>query len=790
MDWSDSQRRTPNPLTDAQDYFQKTPDPLTTSSPTSRRTPDPLTISGEPYQRPITSKPQAARLKVITSAAPLNPVLLEELIRSFVCQAESLILEIALTAEYFSVSVLAPAEYVDHIERIIRGIYKGWEVQLEELPILPRASLKLSSPVTRPDTPDSIPIKDISEFKDIDPLQSIVEAAMPLEDDEQLIIRYQIRPMNEERRGEAKKQITTTIPWLTRILLGISGDVRLPKYGPQPQKLLEDRLEQLAFELSGDVILVGTNRWAMRNKAHSLATVFIHRFDNGFGGLYVNDWYFGAYPNKVSFKWPEQKESVYITTSELASLWHFPSTLVQVPGASKHQLPDLPADRRLLKSKGPALGTHRERSKTYTVPLPINSLEYGALVCLGSAGQGKSTLLEQLVYQLANRIDNPTIICIDPHGTLVRNIAQRSIPEHREKDTELIEVGNTDYPVSLPMFATYPGRSRNLQIETIFNTFKTIFQDSWSATRMETAIWNITATLCYQPQPTLLDVSDLLTNPAFRNRALARVEDDEVLKYWDNNFNNLSKSEQAQIVNPIISRLSSLYRSVPVRNILCTKVGPNIMDWPDSGKIILISLAGEEIASASDIIGEIILAKVKLALMSRLSRDDQQHKRVYFVIDESHRYRGATLPALLSEARKTSNSLILATQHLSKWSEQLVDSVLGNLNVFLAFKCGLDDSRTLAPIFHPLSSTDLANLGRHQLIAKLQLDDNTTLPPVDIMTNNIDRDPDEARLKRIRDKSRAIYTNPEATVIDGTEDPDDDSPPEPDDSPDDELYEN
>jgi hypothetical protein len=774
----------PDPLTTAKSSRNSIPDPLTNSN-RARRIPDPLTSTTRSYSRQTRLKTQPARIRIIAPPAPLNPVLLDELIRSFICRAESLILELALTAESLSVSVLSPPDYVDYIERVIRGISTSWDFERDELPIIPSDALKLTSPITRPETPDVVPLKEISAFRDLDPLLSIFEAARPLEDDEQLIIRYRIRPMNEDRWKAAKKDLTITLPFLTRLLLRLSNEqATVPKFEPALQKTLEDRLEQLAFEVSGEVILVGSDKQSLRSKAHSIASVFIFRFDAGFCGLYVNDWSLSRHQRKITFNWPEHQESIYVTTSELASLWHYPSSLVEVPGMQQHQLPNLPADRRLLKSRGPALGTHKERGKVYTVPLPIRSLEFGALVCLGAAGQGKSTLLEQLVFSLANRIDNPTIICMDPHGTLARNIALRSIPEHREKDTELIEIGNPEYPVSLPIFGTYPSRSLDLQIETIFNTFKTVFHDSWSATRMETAIWNITATLCHQPQPTLLDVPKLLRNPAFRNRALARVNDQEIINFWDS-FNSLSPSEQSQLTAPIISRLNALYRSRPVRNILCSTSGPDIMGWPDSGKIILLSLAGEDIASASDTIGEIILAKVKLALMSRLSREDQSYKRVYFIIDESHRYRGATLPALLSEARKTSNSLLLATQHLSKWSEQLTDSVLGNLNSFLTFKCGLDDSRTLATIFAPLTPTDLTNLHRHQLIAKVQLEDGTTLPPVDVMTNKIDREPDQARLERIRERSRAVYTTPRSDLEEELKD----FSPESTESPDDEFYE-
>jgi hypothetical protein len=239
---------------------------------------------------------------------------------------------------------------------------------------------------------------------------------------------------------------------------------------------------------------------------------------------------------------------------------------------------------------------------------------------------------------------------------------------------------------------------------------------------------------------------------------VVRLDDPIARQFWVD-YHARTEAAQREIAQPILYRLRGLFRSQPIRNILCQTAGPDFTALLDQGAIILVSLAGQAIQAEADLLGELLIAKIHLALLAHSRR--QRH--VYVICDESQRFRGASLPILLREGRKLSATLILITQHLSGWSEQLSESILGNLGSLICFRCGPTDSHRLAAQLKPFEPEDLQNLDRHEAIAKLQVE-GRTLPAVPIRTRPIDRPTDEALLARIRQRSLARFTRPRQAV--------------------------
>jgi len=88
----------------------------------------------------------------------------------------------------------------------------------------------------------------------------------------------------------------------------------------------------------------------------------------------------------------------------------------------------------------------------------------------------------------------------------------------------------------------------------------------------------------------------------------------------------------------------------------------------------------------------------------------------------------------LSEARKVSATLLIATQFIKQWSDRLAESVLtatsGRAGLFKTrwtAACWLD-----AQAFHPRSSS--RDLDRYQCVIKMQLAGCETLPAFDVKT--------------------------------------------------------
>jgi excisionase family DNA binding protein len=117
-------------------------------------------------------------------------------------------------------------------------------------------------------------------------------------------------------------------------------------------------------------------------------------------------------------------------------------------------------------------------------------------------------------------------------------------------------------------------------------------------------------------------------------------------------------------------------------------------------------------------LGELLIARLHLALLARLNQAKSERHAVYVSIDESQRFAGASLPILLSEGRKLGLGLILSTQFLDAWGDELSASVLGNVGTLVAFRCGPDDARRLRASMRPFTPENLEDLDRMFLTAE------------------------------------------------------------------------
>jgi hypothetical protein len=411
-----------------------------------------------------------------------------------------------------------------------------------------------------------------------------------------------------------------------------------------------------------------------------------------------------------------------------------------------------------LKTSGLTLGTVHYRGADVPVHLPFEDLHQGQLaIPAGAIGTGKSTLLANIAHQLVDQPQtNPGLLVLDPHGTLVSTIASQAIPPERVKDTYLFEFGKPEQQLSLPIFSRPKGVSIDDYIEVTYETFRILFQDVWSPTRMADAVQAITATLCYQPKATILDFEKLIQDPQFRRRALSRI-DDPVTQSWWTNFENHPPGVQRDTMAPIFSRLRRLYRSRAVRNILCQTSGVDFAELIDEGKICLVSLAGRSITAEQDLMGELIIAKLYLAVLGRFGQNPDDLRRVYFMIDESQRFKGSSLPRLFSESRKVLGNLLIATQFIKQWSESLAQSVLGNVSTLICFRCGPLDSALLSRLMRPYTHDQLEDLNRFEAVVKMQVYGNS-LPAFDIRTLPLEGSPNQCQLELIRKQTKQRFS--------------------------------
>lgn len=671
--------------------------------------------------------------------------------------AMPLTLEVWVEARRVTVAVLVPPHRIDQVSRALCGAVPMWEAS--PLAALPTASgsVRGVALIERAGSSFWQPLGDSASNPSIDGLTAFTEAVQPLDDDELCLLRLQIQPAAIHWRQDAERAVTLPSPGtgvfgLLGLMLGTAPRVR--RFDAPTHRAIERRLQEPAFEVIGAVAVSGERHDRLMSRSQSLTAAVHATFADSTDPLQLRIWSWSTDRAREP-KRTQNGPPLYLTARELATLWHAPTATMQVSGARYSRRIGQPAPMAVRGTHGLMLGLHDHRGQEAVIRLPRADLDRGHAVVLGCTGVGKTTFVQQLLAQIAADPDRPGLCFIDPHGDAALDLARRGIPAHREADVVLLELGNPDLPVGLPIFQQQPGIPRDLTIQSTFSLIRLLFRDHWSATRLEDAVFALTASLCSRPDSTLLDIPKLLTDRSFRGKVMRLVDDPIATEFWDD-FERMSESARREVARPVLYRVRSLYRSRTVRRILCQTEGVNFSDLLARGRIILVSLAGPAIQAEADLLGELIIARLHLAALARLSSAPEARRPFYLAVDESQRFRGASLPVLLSEGRKLGMPLILSTQYLDGWGESLAESVLGNVGTVVTFRSGPNDSRRLSANLKPFSSDDLENLDRYEAIAKLQID-GATFPAFAFRTVAVDGTADDARLERIRQRTVRNY---------------------------------
>ena len=246
------------------------------------------------------------------------------------------------------------------------------------------------------------------------------------------------------------------------------------------------------------------------------------------------------------------------------------------------------------------------------------------------------------------------------------------------------------------------GEDLDLKVAETLSIFQRLFADDGGtsgAPRMETILRHALYTLTQIPGTTLLDIEPLLdrTNESRRAALLGQVHDSESQHFWRETYLAYPKDAHLSLVN----RLGRLLQPKIMRTVLCCEGEPlKVRRCMDEGKVLLFNLSdgllGEQNAQ---LLGQLIVAKIQLAAMSRASAAQRERRPFYLYIDEFQSFCGASASSyekILSRARKYGLGLVLAHQQTGQISESMLREILGNVSTIIAFNVGATDARRIA----------------------------------------------------------------------------------------------
>src|SRR3989344_2324084 len=572
------------------------------------------------------------------------------------------------------------------------------------------------------------PIKTFRDFKEVDPLSSILGMLSKLSKDDTALIQISLIPAGTkwQRKGQkalekkAKESLETADPLLIKTY----------------SKQIGDKVAYPGFRV-GIRLLVKSPNDSLIDLIAATFSNFDNITGNSFKLTYPQFWQKKKFLASILLRTGDYIPNRQILNiMELASIIHLPNVkLSTIPGLnwSKTILSEPPDNLPI------AINLTEEEKKDVNffarTDFRNQLTNFGILktdrrrhvYIIGKTGTGKSTLIANMAINDIRNGEGMAII--DPHGDLSETILE-FIPSYRVNDIVYLNPGDIEHPFHInPLEISNPSQ-KELVGSGIVSIFYKLYANSWGP-RLEYILRNTILTLLEVPNATLLMVPEILTNAKFRKKITEELKDPVLKNFWNNEFELMTPQLKNEATGPILNKVGQFLSSQMIRNIVGSpKSTINLEDIMNNGKIVIMNLSqgriGEDNAA---LLGAMIITKLQLAAMNRVNIPEDQRADFYLYVDEFQNFATTSFIKILSEARKYRLDLILANQYSAQIDPAVRSAIFGNAGTIITFLVGAEDAPILAKEFgERFTVDDILALGNYQMIAKMCINSLTSSP--------------------------------------------------------------
>ncbi len=580
-----------------------------------------------------------------------------------------------------------------------------------------------------------LPIKTFQSFE-VDPLAGITGTLAKLETTgEELWIQVLIRPIADDWHKASDKWIDRVkggggafaflsdgqgfdAKWLLGLLeafwkppeQGTGGTAAKPELSERNKTRIaeaEKKATKLGYQVKIRLAYLGESPTSAKLQMQALVGTFKQFNSTNLNGFKIAN---ASFRKEDLEKYRARlfaNKGYILNIEEVASVFHLPHTNVETPNIvwASSKTAEPPAKLPILTGNDAidenisAFGLTNFRGINHQFGM-LRSDRSRHMYIIGQTGAGKSGTLALLA--LSDIFHNQGYAIIDPHGDFaVDNM--RFIPSNRLKDVVYFNPADTAHPLGFnPLEVTDQSQKSNISSEVI-GVLKRMFGDSWGP-RLEYILRYTILALLDRPDPTMLDITRMLTDKKFRKETLSYCRDTVVLQFWNVEFNSWNDKFQSEAIAPVLNKVGAFTANPIIRNIIGQpKSTFNIRQIMDEGKILIVNLSkgllGED---NSSILGSFLVTKIQLAAMSRSDIPNIEDRRPFYLyVDEFQNFATDSFATILSEARKYGLNLTVANQYISQMSDTVRDAVFGNVGTMISFRVSADDAPILAKQFEP-----------------------------------------------------------------------------------------
>lgn len=393
-----------------------------------------------------------------------------------------------------------------------------------------------------------------------------------------------------------------------------------------------------------------------------------------------------------------------------------------------------------LPGEGLLLGSAEHPS--YQEPLPVYLKESDRrrhVYMVGKTGTGKSMLLLNMIAQ---DIENGSGLClVDPHGDLTNAVLQH-IPRNRVDDVILFDPADKERVAGLNFLqatADDDESEKDYLIQEVISMISRMVDydiGMYGPIAQQMTRISCRTLMALETPATLLEVPRLFSNSKFRAGVLRRIKDDELKKWWSNEWESKTEYQKNEVLGYFTSKFEQFISAPVVRRVVGqTESSFDFKRIMDDGKILLVNLSrGRVGALNSSALGHMIVSKLLWAATRRAWEPEESRRDFYLYVDEFQNFVSDSFDTILSEARKYRLNLIIAHQHLGqlhamgRLGDRVERAVFGNAGTLVTFRVGTDGGRIADELGTPADAGTLRSLQNRFCVAQLLVDDVPTIP--------------------------------------------------------------
>lgn len=334
---------------------------------------------------------------------------------------------------------------------------------------------------------------------------------------------------------------------------------------------------------------------------------------------------------------------------------------------------------------------------------------------VGKTGYGKSNLIRHLAFQ--DMEEGRGVGILTPEADLIRDKILPFIPEDRVEDVIYFNPGDQERPIPFNPFHLEEGEDKNLRADMVYSILEEAMPKLTGAT-MQALLRHSVHSLVEREGSTLMDLLDLWgPDPTLREEIVATTEDQATRDFWENDYPQFRKDSYLYLKN----RLAGFTRP-PISTLMGEGESLSFRKAMDRGKILLFQLSPGLLGKKnSGLLGQLIVASLSQATLSRDEIPEAQRRPFYLYIDEFQNFiqrAASSYETLLNRARKYKIGLYLAHQETEDLPSEVFAQVKG-ASTMAVFNVHGKDARRLSRELFVEEPERLQKLDKGEMVVKL-----------------------------------------------------------------------